>query len=162
MPDDVIDAHRNGVEKALAEGWRVLERGGKALDAVQTAIISLENDETFDAGRGSFLNRDGKVQLDALIMDGATLRAGAIFPSKLGAMLIRTRGRMDRLLDEAPWPGQLPLGPDRWLRRMSEIRPRPRRTQCSRRNEGHMEAHTWGRMGDGRINAWNERMGTHG
>src|SRR5262252_76667 len=78
MPDDVIDAHRNGVEKALAEGWRVLERGGKALDAVQAAIISMENDETFDAGRGSFLTRDGRVQLDALMMDGATMRAGGV------------------------------------------------------------------------------------
>jgi beta-aspartyl-peptidase (threonine type) len=78
MPDDVIDAHRRGVENALAEGWRVLERGGKALDAVQTAIISMENDETFDAGRGSFLTRDGRVQLDALMMDGATMRAGGV------------------------------------------------------------------------------------
>jgi beta-aspartyl-peptidase (threonine type) len=78
MPDDVIDAHRRGVEKALAEGWRVLERGGKALDAVQAAIISMEDDETFDAGRGSFLTRDGRVQLDALMMDGATLRAGGV------------------------------------------------------------------------------------
>jgi L-asparaginase / beta-aspartyl-peptidase len=78
MPDDVIDAHRKGVEKALAEGWRVLEHGGKALDAVQAAIVSMENDETFDAGRGSFLTRDGRVQLDALMMDGATLRAGGV------------------------------------------------------------------------------------
>src|SRR5262250_1640262 len=78
MPDDVLDAHRNGVEKALAEGWRVLERGGKALDAVQAAIVSMENDETFDAGRGSFLTRDGRVQLDALMMDGATMRAGGV------------------------------------------------------------------------------------
>jgi L-asparaginase / beta-aspartyl-peptidase len=78
MPDDVIDAHRCGVEKALAEGWRVLERGGKALDAVQAAIVSMEDDETFDAGRGSFLTRDGRVQLDALMMDGATLRAGGV------------------------------------------------------------------------------------
>jgi len=38
----------------------------------------MEDDETFDAGRGSFLNRDGQVQLDALIMDGATLRAGGV------------------------------------------------------------------------------------
>src|SRR5215831_57208 len=78
MPDDVVDAHVKGVEKALAEGWRVLESGGKALDAVQTAIVCLEEDETFDAGRGSFLTRDGRVQLDALMMDGATLRAGGV------------------------------------------------------------------------------------
>jgi len=53
-------------------------RGGSALDAVEEAVVILEDDETFDAGRGSFLNRDGKVQLDALIMDGATLRAGGV------------------------------------------------------------------------------------
>ena len=41
-----------------------------ALDAVEEAVVVMEDDETFDAGRGSFLNRDGKVQLDALIMDG--------------------------------------------------------------------------------------------
>jgi beta-aspartyl-peptidase (threonine type) len=78
MPDDVVDAHVSGVRNALAAGWRVLERGGAALDAVEEAIVIMEDDETFDAGRGSFLNRDGKVQLDALIMDGATLRAGGV------------------------------------------------------------------------------------
>jgi beta-aspartyl-peptidase (threonine type) len=56
----------------------VLERGGTALDAVEEAVVIMEDDETFDAGRGSFLNRDGKVQTDALIMDGATLRAGGV------------------------------------------------------------------------------------
>jgi len=78
IPDDVIDGHLNGVNQALAEGWRVLERGGKALDAVQSAIVAMEEDETFDAGRGSFLTRDGRVQLDALMMDGATMRAGGV------------------------------------------------------------------------------------
>jgi L-asparaginase / beta-aspartyl-peptidase len=78
MPDDMVDAHIHGVTNALAAGWRVLERGGAALDAVEEAVVIMEDDETFDAGRGSFLNRDGKVQLDALIMDGATLRAGGV------------------------------------------------------------------------------------
>jgi beta-aspartyl-peptidase (threonine type) len=80
MPDDMVDAHIRGVNNALAAGWRVLngDRGGSALDAVEEAVVILEDDETFDAGRGSFLNRDGKVQLDALIMDGATLRAGGV------------------------------------------------------------------------------------
>jgi beta-aspartyl-peptidase (threonine type) len=78
MPDDMVDAHLQGVQNALAAGWRVLERGGAALDAVEEAIVVMEDDETFDAGRGSFLNRDGRVQLDALIMDGATLRAGGV------------------------------------------------------------------------------------
>ena len=78
MPDDMVEAHLHGVNNALAAGWRVLERGGAALDAVEEAVVIMEDDETFDAGRGSFLNRDGKVQLDALIMDGATLRAGGV------------------------------------------------------------------------------------
>ena len=78
MPDDMVDAHIRGVNNALAAGWRVLARGGTALDAVEEAVVIMEDDETFDAGRGSFLNRDGKVQLDALIMDGATLRAGGV------------------------------------------------------------------------------------
>jgi len=78
MPDDMVEAHIRGVNNALAAGWRVLERGGPALDAVEEAVVIMEDDETFDAGRGSFLNRDGKVQLDALIMDGATLRAGGV------------------------------------------------------------------------------------
>src|SRR6201987_22666 len=78
MPDDMVDAHIRGVNNALAAGWHVLERGGTALDAVEEAVVIMEDDETFDAGRGSFLNRDGRVQLDALIMDGATLRAGGV------------------------------------------------------------------------------------
>ena len=78
IPDEMVEAHLNGVRKALAEGWKVLERGGRAVDAVQAAIVYMEDDETFDAGRGSFLTRDGRVQLDALMMDGQTLRAGGV------------------------------------------------------------------------------------
>jgi len=78
MPDDMVEAHLCGVTNAVAAGWRVLARGGSALDAVEEAVVIMEDDETFDAGRGSFLNRDGRVQLDALIMDGGTLRAGGV------------------------------------------------------------------------------------
>lgn len=78
IPDDVVEAHLEGVRQAVATGWRLLERGATAMDAVEAAIISMEDDETFDAGRGSFLTRDGRVQLDALMMDGATLRAGGV------------------------------------------------------------------------------------
>jgi beta-aspartyl-peptidase (threonine type) len=78
IPDDMIEAHLRGVRNAQAAGWRVLAKDGTSLDAVEEAVVIMENDETFDAGRGSFLNRDGKVQLDALIMDGSTLRAGGV------------------------------------------------------------------------------------
>ena len=99
IPDNVVEDHLNGVRQALEAGWRVLERGGSALDAVETAIISMEDDEIFDAGRGSFLNRDGRVQLDALMMDGNTLRAGGV-----GCVeRIRNPIRAARLvLDESP------------------------------------------------------------
>jgi beta-aspartyl-peptidase (threonine type) len=78
MPDDAIAPHERGVANALAAGWAVLEKNGSALDAVEAAITVMEDDDTFDAGRGSFLTRDGRVQLDALMMDGATLRAGGV------------------------------------------------------------------------------------
>jgi beta-aspartyl-peptidase (threonine type) len=78
IPDDMVEAHQRGVEAAAAAGFDVLQRGGSSLDAVEAAVVVMEEDETFDAGRGSFLNMDGRVQLDALIMDGATLRAGGV------------------------------------------------------------------------------------
>ena len=78
IPDDMAEAHLNGVHHAIASGWKVLERGGSSVDAVEAAIVTMEDDEIFDAGRGSFLTSDGRVQLDALMMDGATLRAGGV------------------------------------------------------------------------------------
>jgi beta-aspartyl-peptidase (threonine type) len=78
MPDDMVEAHRAGVNNALAAGWKLLQQGACALDAVEAAIRVMEDDETFDAGRGSFLTADGRVQLDALMMDGGTLRAGGV------------------------------------------------------------------------------------
>jgi L-asparaginase / beta-aspartyl-peptidase len=78
IPDDAVAAHESGVRAAAKIGWQVLAKRGTALDAVEEAIVAMENDETFDAGRGSFLNEDGRVQLDALMMDGATLQAGGV------------------------------------------------------------------------------------
>jgi beta-aspartyl-peptidase (threonine type) len=78
IPDDMVEAHLNGVRQAIHTGWAVLQKGGSSLDAVEEAVVVLEDDETFDAGRGSFLNRDGKVQLDAFIMEGSTLRGGGV------------------------------------------------------------------------------------
>jgi beta-aspartyl-peptidase (threonine type) len=78
IPDDVVDAFDAGVRRATEAGWVVLERGGSAVDAVEAAVVAMEADGAFDAGRGSILNRDGRVELDAMIMDGATLAAGAV------------------------------------------------------------------------------------
>jgi L-asparaginase / beta-aspartyl-peptidase len=78
IPDDMLEAHEQGVFDALQAGYSLLERGASAVDAVEAAVSRMEDDVTFDAGRGSFLTRDGRVQLDALLMDGATLRAGGV------------------------------------------------------------------------------------
>lgn len=78
IPDEALEAHSAGVRLATETGYALLQRGASAVDAVEAAVAVLEEDETFDAGRGSFLTRDGRVQLDALLMDGATLRAGGV------------------------------------------------------------------------------------
>jgi beta-aspartyl-peptidase (threonine type) len=78
IPDSEVAEHQAGCRAALEAGWRVLDRGGAALDAVEAAVRVLEDTPIFDAGVGSVLNRDGDVELDAAIMDGPTLRSGAV------------------------------------------------------------------------------------
>jgi beta-aspartyl-peptidase (threonine type) len=78
IPDEAVEAHLEGCRKAISAGWRCLMGGGTALEAVEKSIMVMEDDGTFDAGRGSFLNADGMVELDASIMDGRTLDAGAV------------------------------------------------------------------------------------
>ena len=78
IPDESVDDCHEGIRRALEAGWKILEKGGAAIDAVEASIVILEDDPTFDAGIGSHLNRDGRVQLDAIVMDGATLKAGAV------------------------------------------------------------------------------------
>ncbi len=78
IPDELLGECRAGCRRALEEAWGVLRRGGSAMDAVELAIMALENAPAFDAGLGSHLNRDGRVQLDAILMDGQTLEAGAV------------------------------------------------------------------------------------
>lgn len=69
---------RNGLRDALQAGWAVLARGGLALDAVEAAVVALEDHPTFNAGHGAVLNAAGDHELDAAIMDGRDRRAGAI------------------------------------------------------------------------------------
>ena len=77
-PSEGRDELRQGVRAATVAGWRVLSAGGAALDAVESAVRTLEDHPRFNAGRGSVLTRDGTVEMDASIMEGDRLQCGAV------------------------------------------------------------------------------------
>jgi L-asparaginase / beta-aspartyl-peptidase len=113
MPDDAIAAHEEGIANALAAGYALLEQGATAVDAVEAAVAVMEDDETFDAGRGSFLTQDGRVQMDALLMNGENLRTGGV------ACVERLRNpiRAARLvLDKSPHVYFVGTGAERFAR----------------------------------------------
>ena len=78
IPDVLVDKNTRGCEAASAAGFDLLERGGSALDAVETAVRHLEDDPSFNAGRGSVLNQAGQVEMDAVVMEGRMLSFGAV------------------------------------------------------------------------------------
>jgi beta-aspartyl-peptidase (threonine type) len=78
VQDGTLEARLEGCRPAARAGWQVLSQGGSALDAVQAAVEVLENDPLFNAGRGSVLNAAGAIQMDASLMEGEQLRAGAV------------------------------------------------------------------------------------
>lgn len=78
IPEEVMIAHKVGCQKAFGVAEEILRDGGSALDAVEKAVTILEDDPTFDAGRGSHLNEDGFVQLDAGIMNGKDMSFGSV------------------------------------------------------------------------------------
>src|SRR5437879_6137892 len=71
-------AYRAGLERALTAGYEILKRGGSSLDATEAAVRVLEDDPHFNAGRGSVFTSAGTNEMDASIMDGKTLKAGAV------------------------------------------------------------------------------------
>jgi beta-aspartyl-peptidase (threonine type) len=85
------------LESALVAGHQVLASGGASLDAVTAAVVALEDDPLFNAGRGAVYNAAGKHELDASIMDGATLRAGAVAAiSRIRNPVLAARAVMDK------------------------------------------------------------------
>lgn len=113
MPEAEIAAHERGIANALAAGYGLLERGASAVDAVEAAVAVMEDDETFDAGRGSFLTQDGRVQMDALLMDGSNLRTGGV------ACVERLRNPIKAarlVLDESPHVYFVGAGAERFAR----------------------------------------------
>ncbi|MBK8226713.1 MAG: isoaspartyl peptidase/L-asparaginase [Flavobacteriales bacterium] len=71
-------AYRDALELALKRGHAILKEGGAALDAVEAAVRALEDSPHFNAGRGSVFNADGQHEMDASLMNGSDLRAGAV------------------------------------------------------------------------------------
>ncbi|MDP2088961.1 MAG: isoaspartyl peptidase/L-asparaginase [Flavobacteriaceae bacterium] len=71
-------AYKNTLQEALDAGYVILEKGGTSLEAVQAAIIIMENSPLFNAGKGAVFNSEGKQEMDASIMDGSNLKAGAV------------------------------------------------------------------------------------
>src|SRR5437773_3106464 len=78
MTPELEREFRGGLETALKVGWNILEKGGSALDCVEQTVCSLEDFPLFNAGRGSVFTNEGKNEMDASIMDGRTLHAGAV------------------------------------------------------------------------------------
>jgi beta-aspartyl-peptidase (threonine type) len=78
MPPEKETAYRTALDSALTIGETILKNGGSALDAVEQTIVFLENCPLFNAGRGAVFTHEGKNELDASIMDGATQKAGAV------------------------------------------------------------------------------------
>jgi beta-aspartyl-peptidase (threonine type) len=78
VPDEDEEERWEGCRLAALAGWRRLLQGGSALDAVEDAVTFLEDHPLFNAGRGSVLNAAGEVEMDASLMDGGRLHAGAV------------------------------------------------------------------------------------
>ena len=76
--DRSLPARLDGCKAAALAGWKILNKRGSALDAAEAAVAALEDNPLFNAGTGSALNSLGKVEMDAAIMEGQSLRAGAV------------------------------------------------------------------------------------
>lgn len=78
MTPELEEAYKEGLNDALEAGYAVLEKGGSAINAVKAAIVTLEDNILFNAGKGSVFTKRGVQEMDAAIMDGRTLAAGAV------------------------------------------------------------------------------------
>ncbi len=98
VPPERVESAQVGCKEAALVGWRILLAGGSALDAVESAVRSLEDNPIYNAGTGASLTRDGTIELDAGIMGGHTLRVGAV----AGVELIKNPISLARRVMESP------------------------------------------------------------
>ena len=78
MTPELEDAYSSGLQQALDAGFAVLEQGGSAVNAIKATLVILEDNVLFNAGRGAVFTKKGVQEMDAAIMDGRTLEAGAV------------------------------------------------------------------------------------
>ena len=78
LSPEIEEAYLQGLSQALEEGYTILSKGGSAVSAVREAVVILEDNPLFNAGRGSVFTKKGLNEMDAAIMDGKTLEAGAV------------------------------------------------------------------------------------
>ena len=113
MTAELETEYLTALEEALSAGWKVLNGGGIALDAVETAVVNLENFPLFNAGRGAVFTHEGKNEMDAAIMDGKNLRAGTISNARISLQHLRnvrglraSRGTIRIRLQAGSWRAQ--------------------------------------------------------
>jgi L-asparaginase / beta-aspartyl-peptidase len=97
-PPQYIGPAQKGCREGILVGWRILQNNGSALDAVEAAVRVLEDNPLYNAGTGSSLTREGNIEMDAGIMDGATLQVGAV----AGVELIKNPIKLARKVLESP------------------------------------------------------------
>jgi L-asparaginase / beta-aspartyl-peptidase len=98
LPSERIEGAQAGCKEATLVGWRILQVGGSALDAVEAAVRALEDNPMFNAGTGAGLTSEGNIELDAGIMEGHTLQVGAV----AGVELIKNPVSLARKVLESP------------------------------------------------------------
>jgi beta-aspartyl-peptidase (threonine type) len=98
LPLERTEGAQAGCKEAALVGWRILQAGGSALDAVEAAVRALEDNPTFNAGTGAVLTSEGDIELDAGIMEGHTLQVGAV----AGVELIKNPVSLARKVLESP------------------------------------------------------------
>jgi beta-aspartyl-peptidase (threonine type) len=98
IPLERREAARAGCHEAVVAGWEVLRAGGSAMDAIQAAIVAMENNPSYNAGTGAVLTAEGRAELDSGIMDGQSLQAGAV----AGVARIKNPILLARMVLESP------------------------------------------------------------
>src|SRR2546429_2778002 len=99
VPPEHVKSAQAGCKEAALVGWLILQAGGSALDAVEAAVRSLEDNPQYNAGTGACLTSDGNIELDAGIMEGHTLQVGAV----ACAELIKNPISLARKILESPY-----------------------------------------------------------